>query len=213
LKTAVTVIDYGMGNLHSVCHAFEHIGCEVLLTASPQDVARAERLVLPGVGAFKDGMAELDKRGLVGAIRDYAASGRPVLGICLGMQMLLESSDEFGDHEGLGLINGVVRVVPKTGANDVTHKIPHIGWNRLLPCSGAWDRTILNGIAQGTEVYFVHSYTAHPADEALRLADADYDGCRISAAVRKDRVYGCQFHPEKSGPAGLQMLRNFVEVA
>ena len=209
--TAVTVIDYGMGNLHSVCRALEHVGATPVLTESPDTARAAAHLVLPGVGAFKDGMAELAKRGFVEALRDYAKTGRPLLGICLGMQMLFDESEEFGRHEGLGLMPGAVRAIPAQGSDGTPHKIPHIGWNRLVPPAGVrWDGTLLKGIPAGTEVYFVHSYTAQPAREALRLADADYDGCRVSAVVRDGGIYGCQFHPEKSGPAGLQMLRNFL---
>src|SRR3954470_1919468 len=154
----VTVIDYGMGNLHSVCRALEHVGAEPKLTENPEDVRSAQLLVLPGVGAFKDGMAELAKRGLVAALRGYANTGRPLLGICLGMQMLFEESEEFGRHDGLGLMPGAVRPIPAQGADGKSHKIPHIGWNRLLKPHGArWDETLLDGLAQGTEAYFVHS--------------------------------------------------------
>jgi glutamine amidotransferase len=207
----VKVIDYGMGNLHSVCRALEHVGADAALTEKPEEIAAATHLVLPGVGAFKDGMAELAKRGFVDAVRAYAKTGKPLLGICLGMQMLFEESEEFGRHEGLALMPGAVRAIPAQGADGKPHKIPHIGWNALVPPQGAsWEGTLLSGIPAGTEAYFVHSFTAQPADEALRLADADYDGCRVSAVVREGRVYGCQFHPEKSGPAGLAMLRNFL---
>lgn len=208
---SVTVIDYGMGNLHSVCRALEKVGAAPVLTEQPEALAAANHLVLPGVGAFKDGMAELAKRGFVDAVRNYAKSGKPLLGICLGMQMLFEESEEFGRHRGLGVMPGAVRAIPSQGADGLPHKIPHIGWNALVAPGGAsWEGTLLSGIPAGTEVYFVHSYTAQPVEEALRLADADYDGCRVSAVVREGHVYGCQFHPEKSGPAGLAMLRNFL---
>jgi glutamine amidotransferase len=213
-SNSVTVIDYGMGNLHSVCRALEHVGADPKLTESAADVRNARQLVLPGVGAFKDGMAELAKRGLVDALRDYAKTGRPLLGICLGMQMLFEESEEFGRHEGLGLMRGAVRAIPAHGSEGKPHKIPHIGWSRLSkPPRAEWEGTLMNAIPEGVEAYFVHSYTAQPADEALRLADADYDGCRVSGVVRDGVIYGCQFHPEKSGPAGLQMLRSFLALA
>jgi glutamine amidotransferase len=209
--SAVTVIDYGMGNLHSVCRALEHVGAEPALTEHPDDVRAAELLVLPGVGAFKDGMAELGKRGLVEALRDYAQTGRPLLGICLGMQMLFEESEEFGRHAGLGLLKGAVRAIPKQGADGKSHKIPHVGWRAVHPAwEGAWNHTLLAATPHGAEFYFVHSYTAMPAQREDRLADADYDGCTISAAVRRGNVYGFQFHPEKSGPAGLALLERFV---
>lgn len=208
----VTVVDYGMGNLLSVCRALEQCGAEVLLTASPPAVDGAERLVLPGVGAFADGMAELSRGGFVGPIRNFARTGRPFLGICLGMQMMLDGSEEFGAHEGLGLIPGNVVAIPPTGTDGKAHKIPHIGWNALLPPTPStdWGGTILGGIAPGTEVYFVHSFTAVPASPVHRLADCDYDGRSISAAVKSGAMYGCQFHPEKSGEAGLRILKSFL---
>ncbi|HEX2830025.1 MAG TPA: imidazole glycerol phosphate synthase subunit HisH [Burkholderiales bacterium] len=209
--SAVTVIDYGMGNLHSVCRALEHVGAEPALTENPDDVRAAELLVLPGVGAFRDGMAELGRRGLVEALRAYAKTGQPLLGICLGMQMLFEESEEFGRHEGLGLLKGAVRAIPKQGADGKPHKIPHVGWRAVQPAwEGAWNDTLMAETPHGAEFYFVHSYTAMPVLREDRLADADYDGCTISAAVRRGNVYGFQFHPEKSGPAGLALLERFV---
>lgn len=211
----VTVIDYGIGNLLSVCRAFEHCGAEVLLADSPSDVESAERLVLPGVGAFTDGMAGLSTGGFIGPIRKYVKTGRPFLGICLGMQMMLETSEEFGVHEGLGLIPGNVVAIPCTGSNGKSHKIPHIGWNALLPPTPVadWKETILAGITPGIAVYFVHSFAAVPSNPAHRLADCDYNGRVISAAVKCGNLYGCQFHPEKSGEAGLRIINNFSAVA
>ena len=207
----VTVIDYGMGNLHSVCRALEHVGADPRLTEDPAEARAAKQLVLPGVGAFKDGMAELAKRGFVEALRDYAKTGRPLLGICLGMQMLFEESEEFGRHQGLGLLKGAVRAIPAQGTDGRPRKIPHVGWRAVHPAwEGAWDDTLMAETPDGSEFYFVHSYTAMPAHREDRLADADYDGCAISAAVRRGNVYGFQFHPEKSGPAGLALLQRFV---
>jgi glutamine amidotransferase len=214
-RTRVTVIDYGIGNILSVCRAFEQCGAEVLLTTSPSDVDKADRLVLPGVGAFSNGMAGLSAGGFVEPIRKYSMTSRPFLGICLGMQMMLEASEEFGLHEGLGLIPGNVVAIPPVGTDGKPHKIPHIGWNTLLPPTSTtnWNGTILAGIAAGTEVYFVHSFTAVPASPVHRLADCDYDGRVISAAVKCDNLYGCQFHPEKSGEAGLRIIKNFLETS
>lgn len=207
----VTVIDYGIGNLFSVGRALEHCGAEVTLTSDPALIERAPRLVLPGVGAFADGMQGLRDRGLVEPIRRYAASGRPLLGICLGMQMLATASDEFGEHEGLGLIPGRVVPVPCVTTTGARQKIPHIGWNSLVaPEATSWTDTLLSETAEGTAVYLVHSYAVTPSDPAHRLAECIYGGHRISAAVRRGRIVGCQFHPEKSGPAGLQMLSAFL---
>lgn len=211
----VTIIDYGMGNLLSVARALEHCGAEVLITSDPELVAHAERLILPGVGAFADGMAGLRERGLIEPIRKFARAGRPFLGICLGMQMMLDSSEEFGIHEGLGLVPGRVVAIPLTGVNNQTHKIPHIGWNKLLlPTPEAkWENTILAGLRPGASGYFVHSFTVVPQYPEHRLADCDYNGRIISAVIRSGSQYGCQFHPEKSGEVGLSILKRFISLS
>ena len=207
----VTVIDYGIGNLFSVGRALEHCGAEVKFTSDPALIESAPRLVLPGVGAFADGMKGLRDRGLVEPIRRYAASGRPLLGICLGMQMLAQVSEEFGEHEGLGLIQGRVVAVPDRTISGASHKIPHIGWNGLLvPAAVSWNETLLSDTPEGTAVYLVHSYVVTPEDPAQRLADCLYGGHRICAAIRRGSIVGCQFHPEKSGEAGLRILRRFI---
>ena len=212
--TAVTIADFGSGNLLSVSRALSHIGASVTVTTSADAIARAERLVVPGVGAFADSMMGLNSRGLAEPVRAFAKSGRPTLGICVGMQMLFDASEEFGDNPGLGLIPGQVKRIPATAADGRPHKVPHIGWNRLAApgeASGAeWRGTILDGIPVGAFVYYVHSYAGHPADQAHRLADSDYDGCPIAGVVRKGNLYGCQFHPEKSGEVGLAILKSFL---
>jgi glutamine amidotransferase len=206
----VTVIDYGIGNLLSVRRALERAGAEVVMTEEPDAVARAERLVLPGVGAFSDGMRELERRGLVEPLRAYARTGRPLLGICLGMQLLLEESDEFGRTEGLGVIRGKV-VDIRALAPDRPLKVPHIGWSVLVePSANAWRGTPLEPLEPGACVYFVHSFAAVLADESDRLADTEYEGCRLAAVVQRGPILGTQFHPEKSGPAGLAIVERFV---
>lgn len=208
LSTRVTVIDYGIGNIHSVVKALKHHGADVTLSDKPEAIASAERLVLPGVGAFADGMKGLRDRGLVEPIHAYVKTGRPFIGICLGMQLLLARSEEYGDHEGLGIIPGRVVEIPKTPGI----KVPHIGWNRIEPrAGGTWLDTALSSTMPGSMVYFVHSFTAQPASETDRLADAWYGGHRISAAVQKDNVAGFQFHPEKSGATGLGILAKFLQ--
>jgi glutamine amidotransferase len=211
MKPRVLVVDYGVGNLLSVCRAFEACGAAVELTGTPGRLAAAERLVVPGVGAFGDCMHELERRALVDPILDFIGSGRPLLGICVGMQMFMDIGEEFGEHQGLGLIRGRVRAIAPTAADGRRHKIPHIGWNALAKPEGMdWSGTILDGIEPGSTCYFVHSFTAEPEDDRYRLADSDYNGRRISAALRVGNVYGTQFHPEKSGERGLRMLRNFL---
>lgn len=208
----VTIVDFGSSNLLSVYRAFDHCRGEIEIASEPEDIGGAERLVLPGVGAFRESMNGLSRLGLGEAISEFVASGRPFLGICVGMQMMLEGSEEFGDHPGLGLIPGRVRGIPAAGADGRPHKIPHIGWNALIPAAGdePWRGTILDGIEPGAGVYFVHSFAAEPAEECRRLADCDYDGISISAVIRDGNAYGCQFHPEKSGPVGLRIIENFM---
>lgn len=209
----ITVVDYGVGNLYSVRRAVEHCGGEeVVVSSDPEAILGADRVILPGVGAFEDGMRGLRERGLAGPIVAYARSGRPLLGICLGMQMLMESSEEFGATNGLGLIPGRVVQIPSHTASGEPHKIPHIGWNELVlpPGRAGWDGGLLDGIAPGAAVYFVHSFMAQPTDPAHRLADCLYGGIAVSAAVQHGQVLGCQFHPEKSGELGLRVLANFL---
>jgi imidazole glycerol-phosphate synthase subunit HisH len=207
----VTVVDYGMGNLYSVQRALESVGAEVTVSGDAAAVANASRLILPGVGAFADGMAGLRERGLVEPIRNYAQSGRPLMGICLGMQMLASVSEEFGEHQGLGLIEGHVIAVPATTTEGTPHKIPNIGWRELLPADAAdWSRTSLATTRAGEAVYLVHSFHFVPADATHVLAYCEYGGHRVTAAVSVGATIGCQFHPEKSGAVGLQILSHFV---
>lgn len=208
MSKPVTVVDYGIGNIHSVIKALKFHGAAVTLADSPEAIAQAERLVLPGVGAFADGMKGLRERALIEPIHAFVKTGRPFAGICLGMQLLLAESEEFGRHDGLGIIPGRVVAIPATPGI----KVPHIGWNRIDPRpGGTWQDTPLSSVAPGAMVYFVHSFTAQPREEADRLADAWYGGHRISAAVRRDNVVGFQFHPEKSGATGLSILATFLQ--
>ena len=208
----VTVIDYGMGNLFSVCRAIEHCDAEPVLCSDPDEVLRAERLVLPGVGAFGDGMAELERRELRGPLRVAAWEGRPLLGICLGMQMLMNSSEEFGLNAGLGLIPGCVTAIPDTTPAGEPLKVPHVGWNTISETQtmGGWNGTLLEGTPRRSAVYFVHSFAAVPDHDEHRLAECVYGGHRVCAAVARGDIVGCQFHPEKSGPVGLAILRRFI---
>lgn len=209
----VTIIDYGMGNVLSVRRALEHCGAETVLTDRPETVAGAERLVLPGVGAFGDCMNALETRGLVEPIRNFAASGRPFLGICVGMQILLDAGEEFGGHPGLGFISGRVVQIEQATVNGVPRKIPHIGWAPIRPPrtnSSAWSRSPLASTRHDTPFYFVHSFTARTESSDDCAAVADYEGVEVTAVISRDNITGTQFHPEKSGPAGLALLKRFV---
>jgi len=210
-SSPVAVVDYGIGNLYSVRRALERCGGDVTLSSDPAALERAERLVLPGVGAFAGGMAGLRERGLVEPIRRYAASGRPLLGICLGMQMLATASEEFGIHEGLDLIPGRVRAVPDRDTAGRPHKVPHIGWTALrTPAGASWRESLLADTPEGTWVYLVHSFAVVPDDPAHRLANCEYGGHAVCAAIARGAITGFQFHPEKSGEAGLRILRRFL---
>ncbi|MCP9451745.1 MAG: imidazole glycerol phosphate synthase subunit HisH [Nitrospira sp.] len=214
MTSSVLVVDYGMGNLYSIGRALEHLGASVQISDTAESIEEADRLVLPGVGAFADGMRELERRGLIKPLKKYIASGRPLLGICLGMQLLFEASEEFGEHRGLGLLPGRVVAVPETDVDGKPHKIPHMGWSALRrPVNRhSWAGTILANVEEGESVYFVHSFMAVPADKSNRLADAYYGGQQICAAVQWGQIYGCQFHPEKSGKVGLGILTSFLQI-
>ena len=207
----VTIIDYGVGNLLSVKRGFEHCGAKVVLTSDSNLILASQRLVLPGVGAFPNAMDALQKLNLVSVIKELAILGTPLLAICLGMQLLMDESEEFGLTPGLGLIPGRVVPDPDMTVEGASQKIPHIGWSSLYDSSenGNWTRTLLQDNQLGDPVYFVHSYMAQPASPKNRVAHAMYGGHRISAVISKDRITGCQFHPEKSGEAGLKILRKF----
>lgn len=209
----VAVIDYGVGNLLSVRRAFQHCGAAVEITSDPATILDAPRVVLPGVGAFGDAMAELGRRKLDAVVREVAARGIPLLGICLGMQMLLDESDEFGCTAGLGLIRGRVIALPSVGADGHPLKIPHIGWNDLVLARGRedWSTTPLQDLQPGVSVYFVHSFMANPADSRHRIADCLYGGISVPAVIGNGRVFGCQFHPEKSGEVGLRIIQTFLD--
>ena len=199
----VGIIDYGVGNLFSLQSSFKAIGEEAFVSGDAEELAKADRLVLPGVGAFEDAAAKLRASGLDSFVREQAAAGKPLLGICLGMQMLFEKSFEYGEHEGLGLLKG--QVVPMAGKINPELKIPHMGWNALEVKQGR-----LLADVDGQHVYFVHSFFAEGCEDSLS-AVTEY-GIPITAAVEKGNIFGCQFHPEKSGNVGLSILRKFAQL-
>lgn len=214
MSESVTIIDYGIGNLYSVGRAFESSGASVRVTSTHEYIEDAVRLVLPGVGAFEDGMKGLTQRGQVEPLKRFIESGRPFLGICVGMQLMLDVGEEFGEHAGLGLIPGRVTAIPKTGVDGRPHRIPHIGWNALVPPihNPDWSRGLLRSLPERPSVYFVHSFAPVPMHDEHRLADCLYDGWRISAVIQSGNAYGCQFHPEKSGSIGLKIVENFLSL-
>ena len=203
----IAIIDYGVGNLFSLCSSLKSIGAEAVVTPDPAVIRAADRIILPGVGAFADAAAKLRATGLDRVLLEEAANGKKIMGICLGMQMLFEESFEYGIHKGLGLIPG--RVVPMAGYIPEGLKIPHIGWNPLI-LKGETKHPLLKYVEEGDCVYFVHSYFAADCQESV-IATAEY-GRELTAAVAKDNVMGCQFHPEKSGGVGLAILKAFCEM-
>lgn len=214
LAKKVAIIDYGAGNILSILRGVEKAGGQATLIQTAEEIEQAERLILPGVGAFGRAMEELTSRNLVGPIRDAARSGRPLLGICLGMQLMMEKSEEFGLHDGLALFPGIVRAMPKRTSDGGKRKIPHIGWNDLLePAPGRWRDTLLQDTPTPVEMYFVHSYSAHPEDTEACLATTRYDELEIVSAIQSGNMTGFQPHPERSGPVGLKVLSNFLQQA
>ena len=200
----VAIVDYGVGNLFSLQSSFAAIGAEVVVTADSDVLWASDRVVLPGVGAFGDAAKKLRQTGLDAVLKELAAAGKPLLGICLGMQLLFGKSFEYGEHDGLGLIPGIVRSME--GVVPADYKIPHIGWNALRFTR---ENPLFSRISQGDCVYFVHSFFADECGDAV-IATAEY-GAELTAAVARDNVWGCQFHPEKSGDVGLAILRGFCE--
>lgn len=201
----IAIINYGVGNLFSLVSSLKSIGVEAVITEDREVIAAADKLILPGVGAFGDARRKLAATGLDTVILQEAKKGKPILGICLGMQLLFEKGYEYGIHEGLGLLKGTV--VPMANVIPAGMKIPHIGWNGLIFKK---ENPLFRHIKNGDYVYFVHSYFVKDCDSSL-LATTEY-GAELTAAVAKNNIYGCQFHPEKSGRIGLDILRGFAEL-
>ncbi len=200
----IAIVDYGMGNLRSVQKGMEKVGHAAVITSDPAEILTAERVILPGVGAFEDAMHELRERRLVDVVREVANSGRPFLGICLGLQLLFDVSFEGGEHAGLGILPGqVVRFPPREGI-----KVPHMGWNQL---SIRRPSPLFAGLASDPFMYFVHSYYVVPRDQGVIVAEASYP-VPFTAAVGRENLFATQFHPEKSQQQGLQILRNFAQL-
>jgi len=200
----ICIIDYGVGNLYSLKSSFEKIGVEIVVTNQRSVIENSDKIILPGVGAFEDAAKKLEESGLKNILIEQKEKGKPILGICLGMQLLFDKSYEYGEHDGLGFIKGEIRPIADVIPKD--YKIPHIGWNAL---NFKKDSKLFKYINDGDYVYFVHSYYATGCDNVI--ANSEY-GALLTAAVEKDNVFGCQFHPEKSGNVGLSILRAFCEL-
>jgi glutamine amidotransferase len=211
----VAIVDYGMGNLHNVKRACAHVGLDARITSEPTELLEAAGVILPGVGAMPEAMRALMAAGLADALHEVVRRSTPLLGICLGLQLLMSHGTEFCEHAGLGIIAGRVERFPRRSANGGAgvRRVPHVGWKGIhAPVSrrDAWRGTVLGTTGDGANMYFVHSYYVAPAEPALVVATAVYDGFEFVAAVSRGSVFACQFHPERSGPAGLEIIRQFA---
>jgi glutamine amidotransferase len=212
VNSKLVIIDYGVGNLRSVFNAITSLGIDAQISEQPEDILKAKAVILPGVGAFEDGMKGLREKNLIDPIIECVQRGSPFLGICLGMQLMMTKSFEFGEHAGLGLIEGEVIPFKNKLVNEkYDYKIPHIGWNAIEQSGRDWSQSLLKGVPDQTEFYFVHSYYVKPTSQKDILATTHYanqDFCSVS--TNNKNIFGCQFHPEKSSQMGLQMLKNFL---
>ena len=206
MSRKVIILDYGIGNVRSIANAVIKVGGNPVLTNQESEIVNADAVILPGVGAFQSGMNNLHNESLIASIQSYLTKGRPFMGICLGMQMLLDNSEEFGNTEGLGLIKGSVKRLPVTN-----EKLPHVSWNELIVPEGVnWQDSPLSGINMDDNFYFVHTFAAYPESPENILSFTGYGDVKFCSSVKKDNIYGFQFHPEKSGEAGLKILKNFM---
>ncbi len=211
-KVTIAIIDYGLGNLYSLGKALQLFADKVFITDNPKIISSSDGVIFPGVGAFAAGMRGIEEKKLAEPIRRFAESGKPMLGICLGAQLMLSKGFEFGEHSGLGLIPGKVEIFSKAVAKK--EKIPNIGWLEIYPPKKKdWEETIMDGILAKSEVYFVHSYIMVPDKVENILSEAEYGGLPFCSVIKKGNIYGTQFHPEKSGEVGLKIIENFVSIA
>lgn len=208
-KPKITIVDYGVGNLKSLARAFEYCGADVKISEESAVITNSDAIVLPGDGAFAAGMQGLKVRGLTDVVKDFAESQKPILGICLGAQLLLSVGYEFGMRKGLDLISGQVVKFPK----NLGEKIPQIGWNALLSTGNKpWKDTILVKVKSGSSVYFIHSYIMVPKKTNSQIALSKYGNCEFASVIGQGNIWGCQFHPEKSGDVGLTIINNFISI-
>ena len=205
----IVVVDYGIGNVQSIFNALSKFkDVDVILSDSQDEIMSADGLILPGVGAFKRAMKELKRRNLPNVLSSYILQGKPFLGICLGMQLLFESSEEFGYTEGLGFIKGGVEYLP----GGVSDKLPHVSWNSIEKQDLNWSDTIFSDIKNKDDFYFVHSYICKPKDQGIILSKTQYGGIDFCSSIRQGSIYACQFHPEKSANSGLKVMKNFIDI-
>jgi glutamine amidotransferase len=204
----VCILDYGIGNLKSLSNAFIRLGADTILSSKHKEILGADYLILPGVGAFANAMEKLKNLNLDNVILEFIRYGRPFMGICLGMQMLFEKSEEFGITDGIGIIEGDVIKIP---IEKKVSRLPNIGWNNLVPTNfNQWDNSILKGLSEEDRVYFIHSFCCKPKQEKDILAKTFYEEIELCASVQRGNIIGVQFHPEKSGPVGLKILNQFL---
>ncbi len=206
----IAIIDYDIGNVRSIVSAFENQGAQVILTRDKDIILSADGVVLPGVGAFSHGMKNLNEYNLVEIIREYIRTNKPFMGICLGMQMLFDKSEEFGETVGLGVVSGKVEKLPVKKSQK--EKLPHVSWNEINDTVNKWSGTILEHIENNSDVYFVHSFVVIPKNKEEILSITEYCGYNFCSSIRVNNVYGCQFHPEKSGKVGLKIINNFIRI-
>jgi glutamine amidotransferase len=218
----IAIVDYGMGNLFSVAQACRWAGIEASITSSKAEISAAKAVILPGVGAFGVAMENLERLDLVSAVRDHAVSGKPMIGICLGLQLLMTESREFGSHPGLGVIDGEVVPLKEFSDGQRRYKVPHVGWNRINSMNsseeptevhsnlGLWHNTLLEGLADGDQMYFTHSYHIQPNDPSLGLSFTRYGQSEFCSSLSVGNIFACQYHPERSGPSGLHIYKNLA---
>ena len=208
----VAIVDFGLGNLYSVQHACKYVNLDAKITSSKEDVMNADAVILPGVGAYGDAMNSLNHLDLVSVLQDFSKSGKPFLGVCLGMQLLMSESHEFGRYEGLNIIKGSVLPFGDPHAGERKLKVPQIGWNKIRASENTikWDNTILNGLSQDEYMYFVHSFVVVPEDTRVTLSMTQYGDISFCSSLQVGNIFACQFHPERSGKKGLQIYQNFA---
>jgi glutamine amidotransferase len=211
MSRTVAIVDCGMGNLFSIRQACRSVGLEAIITSSRSEIQDARAVILPGVGAFRDAMESLKRHDLVGLLRDIGQSDTPLVGICLGLQLLMRESEEFGHTPGLGIVDGDVVRLPEGQADTLSLKVPHVGWSRVYGSDSArWENSVLEGVEQGAFMYFVHSFYARPQDTDVIIASTRYGTQEVCAALVRKNVFACQFHPERSGASGLRLYANLA---